>query len=407
MKLIVILLVILSSTLASASGWIQQPDFGGSARHRTTMLGLGNKVYVGLGHYNGAGINVLFDDWWEFDPATAAWSQKANYLGGICYHAAAFSIGNIGYVGTGRTSSGGNTLVQDFFKYEPATNTWTQLADFPGIGRRAAVAFAINNFGYLGTGSGASDFYRYNPANDSWIAIASLPGGNRESAVAFSIGGYGYAGTGYHGGWSSSDFYKYNPALNTWSQIADVGDDPLLGLITRMEASAFSLNGKGYVLTGDNISSGDNYKDMWELDPATDTWGRIEDFDGTARRYLSATTMNGYAYVGLGTNGTNFKDFWKWDQTLSLIDRNIDDITVTAFPNPATNVLNIDVNWAEGVPMGNIDLTLTSITGQLVYSVALNANLNSFDVSNLKTGIYIYAIQYGDRIVKNGRVIIQ
>ena len=88
MKLFYALLVVFIAFSTSAAGWIQQTDFGGTARHRTTMLALGNKIYAGLGHYNGAGINVLFEDWWEFDPATSSWSQKANYRGGLCYHAA-------------------------------------------------------------------------------------------------------------------------------------------------------------------------------------------------------------------------------------------------------------------------------------------------------------------------------
>ncbi|NRA13198.1 MAG: T9SS type A sorting domain-containing protein [Crocinitomicaceae bacterium] len=404
MKLFYTLLIVFTASSASAAGWIQQTDFGGTARHRTTMLGLGNKIYAGLGHYNGTGLNVLFEDWWEFDPATSAWTQKANYGGGLCYHSAAFSIDNIGYVGTGRIPS--TALVQDFYKYDPATNMWTQIADFPGIGRRGAVAFAINDYGYVGAGTSSSDFYRYTPSNNSWIQIASLPGGARMSAVAFSIGGYGYAGTGEAGGWSTAEFYKYNPALNTWTQIQDVGDDPLEGLITRMEASAFELGGKGYVLTGVSISSGTSYKDMWELDPTTDTWTRIDDFDGTARRYLSATTMNGVAYVGLGTNGTNFKDFWKFDYSLALLEKNLDNISVSAYPNPSTDILIIDVDWAEEVPMEKMNLSLVSLTGQVVYSESLKANLNNIDVTSFKPGNYIYSIQYEDRIVKNGHVIV-
>jgi len=405
MKLFYTLLIVFTATTASAAGWIQQTDFGGVARHRTTMLGLGNKIYAGLGHYNGTGINVLFDDWWEFDPATAAWSQKASYAGGLVYHCAAFSIDNIGYVGTGRVPS--TQLVQDFFKYDPTTNTWTQLADFPGTGRRGAVAFSVYSFGYMGAGTSSSDFYRYNPANDTWIQIATLPGGDRMSAVAFSIGGYGYAGTGFAGSWSTADFYKYNPALNTWTQIQDVGNDPIEGLITRMEATGFSLNGKGYVLTGVDISSGNNFKDMWELNPNTDTWIRIDDFDGTARRYLSSTTLNGVAYVGLGTNGTNFNDFWKFDQTLSLLGRNIENISVNAYPNPSTDYLYIDVDWADGVPMDNMELSLTSLTGQVVYKETLKSNVNTIDVTPLLSGAYIYSIQYNDHVVKNGRVIVQ
>lgn len=406
MKLFYTLLLICIANSVSAAGWIQQTDYGGEARHRTTMIAMGNKLYAGLGHYNGTGVNILFEDWWEFDPATGAWTQKANYLGGPCYHAAAFSIDDIGYVGTGRVTS--SQLVQDFFKYEPTTNTWTQLTSFPGTGRRGAIGFAINGYGYMGTGTNSSDMYRYNPANDSWIAIAPVPGGARMSAVGFSIEGYGYAGTGYvtNIGWSSSDFYKYNPALNSWTQIADVGVGPT-GTITRMEACGFSLNGNGYVLTGDNISSGTNYKDMYELDPTTDTWVQLEDFEGTARRYLSGIELNGFGYVGLGTNGTNFKDFWKFDQVLSLLDRNIENISITAFPNPASEFLNLKIDWADDIPMEKMSITLSSLTGQNIETIPLKSGTNTLDVSLLESGVYIYAIEYDGRYVKNGRVVIR
>ena len=404
MKTLITLLFLLSTLSIQASGWIQQTNFGGTARHRTTMIALGNKIYAGLGHYNGAGINILFEDWWEFDPASGSWSQKADYLGGPCYHAAAFSIENIGYVGTGRVTS--NQLVKDFFKYDPTTNTWLQLTDFPGVGRRGAVGFAINNYGYIGTGTGSSDMYRYDPANDSWIIIAPVPGGARMSGVGFAIDGYGYAGTGYRSnlGWSSSDFYKYNPALNSWTALPDVGVGAL-GTITRMEACGFSLNGKGYVLTGVNISSGNNYKDMWEFNPSSETWVQIEDFDGTARRYLSGIELNGFGYVGLGTNGTNFNDFWKFDQVLSLLDRNLESIELSAYPNPAISELNIKVDWADDVPLSNMVLTLSNLNGKIVATQPLNVNNNKFDVSTLKAGNYIYSIQYNGSSIKSGRIV--
>lgn len=324
-------------------GWVKLSDFGGEARHRTPMITIGNKIYTGQGHYNGAGTNILFGDWWEFDPSSNTWSQKADYGGGPVYHAAAFVIGNYGYVGTGRITASGNTLTQDFYRYDPQTNSWQQMANFPGLPRRGAVGFAIGEYGYIGTGepqSGGSlynDFYRYNPATDSWNQIASMPTSGRVSAVGFELGGYGYVGTGGFSSWGTSqkDFWRYDPNSNSWQQMADVGT------ITRMEATGFSLNGKGYILNGDNFSSGTNYDDMYEYDPSTNQWTQIEDFKGSARRYMAATTVNGLAYCGLGTNGTNFKDFWFFDQTLSMDEVNIDQMDV--FPNPFSEFININL----------------------------------------------------------------
>src|SRR5436190_22202994 len=54
------------------------------------------------------------------------------------YGAVSFTIGTKGYVGTGHSGTG-----KDFWEYDPATDTWTQKADFGGTGRSDAVAFTI------------------------------------------------------------------------------------------------------------------------------------------------------------------------------------------------------------------------------------------------------------------------
>ena len=65
----------------ASAWWEKRADFGSNARHRGTGLSIGNKGYFGLGHYNGAGPNIVMSDWWEYDPATNSWSQKADYIG--------------------------------------------------------------------------------------------------------------------------------------------------------------------------------------------------------------------------------------------------------------------------------------------------------------------------------------
>lgn len=408
MKLALLSIALLFGSFSFGANWTQMTDFGGVARHRTTMLTLGNKIYAGLGHFNGAGPNILFDDWWEYDPATNAWSQKADYAGGICYHAAGFAIDDIGYVGTGRISPSGSTLVKDFFKYDPTNNTWTQLTDFLGSGRRGAVGFAIEGFGYIGTGSFNDDMYRYDPANDTWTQVANVPGGGRMSAIGFELNGEGYIGTGYRTdiGWSSTDFHKYDPATDSWTQIADVGIDPIEGPLPRMESTGFGLYGKGYVITGVTISSGDNYKDFWEYSPTTDSWTRLEDFPGTARRYMSATILNGFAYVGLGTNGTNFKDFWRYDLALSVIENHLDQISVKTYPNPATDHLLIEIeNFPEVTPDG-LTVKVHNLVGQEILTKKIGLKENRIKTEHWDTGQYTYAISYNDTPIKTGKILV-
>ena len=395
--LTVIFFTVLSIT-AFGYEWEQKADFGGVARHRTTALALGNCVYFGLGHYNGAGPNILFEDWWQYDPATNAWTQKANYMGGPMYHASAFAIDDIGYVGTGRAP--GSLLVTTFFSYDPTTNMWTQLQDFPGSTRRGGVGFAINGYGYMGTGTNTNDFYRYDPVSGNWSPIASMPTAGRISAVGFELDGYGYVGTGSEFG-ATNDFWRYDPATDQWQQMADVGPT------ARQEASGFAVNGRAYILTGDDFSSGNNFGDMWEYIPATNTWTQIDDFPGNARRYLSCVTLGTVAYAGLGTNGTNFKDFWEFDQLASVLERNLDNIHVKTFPNPSTDFVNFEFEGLEDVTFDDIQITITSMTGQEVFSEELSSQKMTVQTTSFGKGTYIYSLAYKDFVLKTGKLIVR
>ena len=387
------------------SGWIQMADFGGIARHRSTGLSIGNKAYMGLGHYNGGGTNILFDDWWEYDPATGAWTQKADYQGGPCYHAAGFTVDNIGYVGTGRISASGSILVQDFFQYNPLTNSWSQIASFPGDARRGAISFVINNEGYVGTGQtdfgNTATFYKYSPTFNFWTQIPSLPGGARTSSVAFAIGNNGYVGTGQTDFGSTNDFWQYTPSTNNWTAKANVGPT------NRQEAAGFSLNGLGYIGTGDDFSSGNNFKDMWEYQPSTDTWIQIENFQGTARRYLVAFTHGNYGYAGIGTNGTNFKDFWKFDQTLSILERNMSIVELSLYPNPTSDVLNLKLELPESIEQAKLELKIYNTKGMLSHSSIMKNGDNEVNLNKLSTGTYYASLNYDNVVLKTEKLILR
>src|SRR5438045_7987523 len=89
---------------------------------------------------------------------------------------------------------------KDFWEYDPATDTWTQKADFGGVARNRATGFSINGKGYIGTGWDGSfrkDFWEYDPATNTWTLKADFGGTARYSAPGFSIGNKGYVGTGW------------------------------------------------------------------------------------------------------------------------------------------------------------------------------------------------------------------
>lgn len=402
MKNILLLFFVLFQFYSMAQPWFEKSNFGGEARHRASSFSIGNHGYIGLGHINSV-IGVEYEDFWKYDPSSDTWTQIANYPEGECFHATSFTIGNKGYVGTGRLSNG--SYSKNFYTYDPALNTWTQIADLPGVERRGAVAFSVNGKGYVGTGQtfsgNANDFYEYNPTLDQWIVRSNLPGLPRTSSVAFSIGNFGYVGTGNTNSGSANDFYQFDPLTNTWTIKASVGT------FNRQEATGFAVNGFGYIGTGDDYSSGNNYSDMWEYDPLMNVWIQIEDFAGTPRRYLTSFVIGSRAYTGTGTSGTNFRDFWMFDQILSVLSRKMEHLTINAYPNPTSEKIIIDLEeLPEFIQIENVTCSIYSLTGKLISSINFETTIGTIDVSDFQNGQYIYQLNYEGNNFKSGKIII-
>jgi len=295
------------NTVFATNAWTQKADFGGGIRACSFSFSIGSKGYAGGGVVDTS--NDFLSDFWEYDPSTGAWTQKADTLTGM-NNSTAFSIGNIGYVGTG---SG----LKTFMAYDPATNAWTQKADFGGTARNYAVGFSIGNKGYIGTGNDGDltkDFWEYDPATDTWTQKADFGGSARDQAAGFSIGSKGYIGLGRSVENLDKDFWEYDPATDAWTQKADFGG------VARALTASFSIGSKGYVGMGvfsvpiETLVNA--LKDLWEYDPATDTWTEKADFGGGTRTTSFSFSIGAKGYIGTGMPfymEYPLSDFWEFD----------------------------------------------------------------------------------------------
>lgn len=374
--------------------WLQKAGFPGPARHRCTAASAGNRGYMGMGHVNSV-VDILYNDWFEYDPGTDSWMQKANFPAGPRYHATSFTIADKIYVGTGRDPAA--NLMADFYCYDPVTNTWTTIAPFPGAGRRGAVAFAINGFGYVGTGSYHSDFYKYNPLNNTWTPVQNLPGSGRISSVACAVNGKGYLTTGDNGG-PAGDMWEYDPVMDTWTAKANLPGLP------RMEACGFALDGVIYVGTGDNYSSGTNYQDFWSYNPVTNTWTQQSDFLGAARRYMCSFVIDHRAYTGLGTSGINYADLWEYG-SISGVEENKNGLSpMKVFPNPVHESATLKFS----APVHNATLMLCDLNGQQTQFISnVSGDNYTFERNDLAPGIYFLSLEESGRQLSVSKIIIQ
>src|SRR6185436_3814974 len=179
--------------------WAAKNNFSGAVRYGTCNFVIGTKGYVGLGYA------PFQDDLWEYDALSDAWTQKANFIGGARSATVHFAINGLGYVGTGINNTSTYAGLSDFYTYDPVSNSWTQIGNFPGPARHSAISFVINNKAYIGTGNVGNgpgttynDFWEFDPALSSWTQVQSLPAGIRQSGGAFSVGNYGYVFDGFY-----------------------------------------------------------------------------------------------------------------------------------------------------------------------------------------------------------------
>ncbi|SMO51035.1 Kelch motif-containing protein [Gracilimonas mengyeensis] len=302
--------------------WARISSYEGIPRSNAVAFSIDGKGYVGTG-YNGDQDDDQdrLKDIWEFDPEMNFWTQKADFPGIPRNSAVAFVADGKGYVGTGYNDDVDGYYLRDFWAYDPATNSWDSVAAFGGSARYGAVAFALNNKGYVGTGhddNDLKDFWRYDPETDQWAQVVSIPGEKRIDATAFVIDDKAYVGTGTSNGIYEPDFWVYNPESGLWSNLQNLDEDRDENSrdIPRSKAVSFTLDGKGYIALG---YSGGNKSNIWQYNPETDVW-TDEDlavFEGNARRDAVAFTINNLAYVGTGNNGSlYYDDFWEYNPNI-------------------------------------------------------------------------------------------
>lgn len=218
---------------------------------------------------------------------------------------ATFVVNGIAYLGLGEPNGG--AFYSDFYKYNPATNTWTQLNNFPGVARRGPVCFVINNIAYLGLGSAGNsgmyyDFWKYNVASDTWTQLNNFPFSDSylDGISTFVINSKAYI--------VGEFVYEYNPTNDTWTKVANV---PEYGYLIS-DAVSFVINGKGYACTGRKSFGDPDKKAVWEFNPSGYTWTKKADFAGTARSLASGFVLGNYGYL-VGGNSTN--QTWRYDPT--------------------------------------------------------------------------------------------
>jgi len=365
--------------------WTKKNDFAGFKRERAVGFAINGKGYLGTGIDT---TETVKNDWWEYDAALDVWTQKASLPGSVRRNAVGFPIGNKGYVGTGidSTESFVGTVLKDFWEYNPLTNTWTQKADYPGglgTGVYFATGFELDSKGFVVCGKTGDDAYiddvwEYKPLTNTWLKRADFPGGQRYQLSSFVVNGSAYVGLGADYNTYLRDIWEYQAATDTWIRQADfAGGD-------RGAATTFVINQRAFVCLG---VDGGLKNDLWEYDPFLDTWTARASYDGSARKGAIGFTINDKGYVGTG-DGYSGKKASMYEYTppaIVGIEEQAASASIRVYPNPVIDHFTIDQN-----NVAANTYAIYSLDGKQVAAIAATQESEQrVERGELASGIYL------------------
>jgi N-acetylneuraminic acid mutarotase len=385
-RLLIPALCILIAGQAYGQEWEQRASLPGVARHHPVTFSLDGKGYV----VTGGSATGRLRDFYQYDPVTDDWTQLRDFPGGSRSFAYGTTYNGKAYMGFGTQSQGNNfNGLNDWWSYDPDTNIWEPLADCRCTGRAHPAMVAVDGkifvgMGNDGFGADLNDWWEYDIATDDWSQKPDLPGSIRHHPYYFAIDGYAYVGFGHHSVDIFNDMYRYDPATEEWDRMADL---PAEG---RVAGTQFSYGGHGYLLSGD----GDDHSFMdtgefWQYDPVTDSWTDLPPHPGISRWAPGSFLIDNVVYFVAGETTGLERDMWAYELPLMVNTTEATKSEVSISPNPATDVVAID--RADLVT----SIAIHAIDGRQVMHID---NVSStIDISDLEPGQYAVIITESDK----------
>lgn len=394
----------------ATGSWTSMAAFPGVGRNHPAMVLTGGKVMVGMGSNDTGNLG----DWWAYDIATDSWEQRAAFQWGDRHHPFYFGIDGQAYVGFGHgdTENGNLTIYKDFYQYDPAADTWTPKADFPGEARVAGTQFAKDGFGYVLSGDGDDhgpldygEHWRYNPASDTWTEMPPHPGGARWAPGSFVLGCYVYLTSGLEG---LTDTYHQD--LWRFSLSADCGcTDPTA---VNYSGEAVTDDGSCCYVAGCMQESAVNYNPEACQGDGSCIAPILGCTDATSAFYVpganTETALGGpLSSSELGAGGFHFNDMW--DMTFNVSEptvlESVDVLAETGFNltvyirNAAgTALFEDDFNLQEGWNTLSLGVEVPNGTG---YSIGIDGTNEGLFRNNAVPG-GTFPIAVADRMSITG-----
>ena len=250
------------------------------------------------------GGDVMVGDVGRYNPATNAWTPLATRTNGVVVALAVTPSGDA--IAGGTFTTAGGVAANNIARYNPTTGLWSTL----GAGVSGGTVYAIlplpggdviagGTFTSAG-GVAVNRIARYNPTTNTWAAMGSgVVGGNPSPIVyamaLFPSGEVVIAGDFFAGnGISAGGFTRYNPTTGAWRSTAGPGIANYVAALTVLPGGDVIAGGSAPVFP----PAGGSYT-IGRYNPTTNTWTGLGVFTSGIVSSL-ATLPSGDVIVGGG-----------------------------------------------------------------------------------------------------------
>ena len=394
MKLLFTFLV--ASQFLSAQVWVQLPDFPAQKRDDGVAVVVNNKAYFGTGLIEWASTI----DFHVLDLTNYSWSSMPNMPNTTeRQYGCAFAGTNCFYVFGGDGVGG---ALNNMYKYDISTSTWTIAASKPGNGLVGAACMnfgdkVIISGGKFQSGKASAEVWEYTISTDSWLQKNNYPfaGRWRASATVHNNAGYLIFGRDT-GGAYRKEFYKYTPATDSWTKIMDFPTTK-----GRAYSSLNVANTKLCVFGGiDSLNQ--CYKDIWYFNESNSSWLQGPDIPAIARKGGMSCSLgaNLYYTCGIADGDMRLTETWMTDIPVG-ITKNSAATAFSLYPNPTTGWVRI---IGTDKFAGRLSCRCEDACGRIFGVLEIGSN-SEIDLSHLETGIYFLKFYSENKLADVKRIL--
>jgi N-acetylneuraminic acid mutarotase len=350
-------------------------------RHHPITFSVG-----GLGYLVGGATPTILNlgDFYSYNPDTDSWTTLPDFPGLSRGYTQGIASDTKGYVGFGfhyDEVTFEEYFLNDLWEFDPVTGDWTELAPFPGAARYHPAIVYLDNKIYVGVGQNdlgdLKDWWVYDISANTWTEKTEFPASERHHPFYFAIGEYVYVGFGHHATEIYNDFYRYDPVTDTWTTMASLPEQG------RVAGTQFSYNGNGYILSGQgethiNLPTGE----FWEYNPLTDSWLELTAHPGGGRWAPGSFMIDSKVYLTCGqANEGETKDMIVYDFDLSAGLAATTAPSIQVYPNPSHGIITLQGDFKAYTTIEIIDAS-----GKVLLQVA--PTNQPIDVRHLSAGMY-------------------